>query len=236
MSEKYKDFIGIYENAVSKSYCNEVISFYESKSNLAFDSQEHYGGPHYRKDASIHLEDFDERYKDELDDIIMDHIDLYKTKYFSYQNVDHHNFALPYSKVQKTDPRGGYHVWHCEIDHISHISRSLVWMIYLNDIPNGEGETEFLWQGLRVQPKAGTLLIWPSQFTHVHRGNPVYSCSKYIATGWIEYADILDQVPESPFCKKDTNSNENWRRKIPIQDRDSIQSDKPLYKRFVDLN
>ena len=234
MSEKYKDFIGIYENAVSKSYCNQIISFYQSKEQEAHPSQQHYGGPHYRKDSSIHLEDFDQEYKDELDDIIMDHLDLYKTKYFSYQNVDHLDLSLPFSKVQKTDPQGGYHVWHCEVDSINQVSRSLVWMIYLNDIPKGEGETEFLWQGLRIQPKAGTLLIWPAQFTHVHRGNPVYSCSKFVATGWIEYADVFEEVPESPFRKADPDKQDNWIRKTPIQN--NIQPDKPLYKRFVDLN
>ena len=51
---------------------------------------------------------------------------------------------------------------HYEVDSISNVARSLVWMIYLNDVPEGEGETEFLWQGLRVQPKAGTMLIWAS--------------------------------------------------------------------------
>ena len=57
-------------------------------------------------------------------------------------------------------------------------------MIFPKDIQDGEGETEFLWQGLRVKPKAGTVCIFPASFTHTHRGNPVYSCDKYIATGW----------------------------------------------------
>jgi len=51
-------------------------------------------------------------------------------------------------------------------------------------IVNDALDTEFLWQGLRVQPKAGTVSIFPASFTHTHRGNPVYSCDKYIATGW----------------------------------------------------
>ena len=87
-------------------------------------------------------------------------------------------------KLQKTPPKGGYHVWHCEADRVPHANRVLAWTVYLNDIPSGEGETEFLWQGLRVQPKAGTVSIFPASFTHTHRGNPVYSCDKYIATGW----------------------------------------------------
>jgi hypothetical protein len=38
-----------------------------------------------------------------------------------------------------------------------HTNRAV--LIYLNDIPLGEGETEFIWQKLRVQPEAGKCLI-----------------------------------------------------------------------------
>ena len=66
--------------------------------------------------------------------------------------------------------------------------RILAWTLYLNDIPEGEGETEFLWQATKVKPKAGLLCIFPASFTHTHRGNPVYSTNKYIATGWFTIA------------------------------------------------
>jgi len=65
-------------------------------------------------------------------------------------------------------------------------------MLYLNDVPEGEGETEFLHQGMRVQPRKGDLVVWPAFFTHVHRGNPVYTTDKYIATGWM----LWDHPPE----------------------------------------
>ena len=39
----------------------------------------------------------------------------------------------------------------------------------------------------RFKPEKNTLLVWPSQFTHVHRGNPPLSNDKYIITGWVEY-------------------------------------------------
>ena len=92
-------------------------------------------------------------------------------------------------KMQKSTAAkgGGFHAWHfenegCQSDDITR--RMLVWMIYLNDIPIGEGETEFLYQGIRLQPKRGDLVIWPAGFTHTHRGNPVYTTDKYIITGW----------------------------------------------------
>jgi hypothetical protein len=59
-------------------------------------------------------------------------------------------------------------------------------MLYLNDVEDG-GETEFLYQRMRVKPKQGTLLIWPAGFTHTHRGNPPLSNNKYVITGWSEF-------------------------------------------------
>ena len=90
-------------------------------------------------------------------------------------------------KLQKVEQGGGYHVWHFE--HAPTDNRVLAWMIYLNDIPDGEGETEFLYQGVRMKPEQGTLIMWPAGITHVHRGNPTYSQSKYCITGWIERVD-----------------------------------------------
>jgi len=54
---------------------------------------------------------------------------------------------------------------------------------YLNDDFEG-GETEFLYQGVRVKPEKGKTVIFPASYTHVHRGNPPIGGTKYIATTW----------------------------------------------------
>lgn len=86
--------------------------------------------------------------------------------------------------------QGGYPYWHCElypnsaIDHGESLHRVVLWTIYLNDAFS-EGETEFLYQRRRITPKAGSLLIAPTAFTHTHRGNMPKGGDKYIATSWI---------------------------------------------------
>ena len=37
--------------------------------------------------------------------------------------------------------------------------RVLAWMVYLNDVPEG-GETEFLYQQVKIKPTANTLVIY----------------------------------------------------------------------------
>ena len=156
MKETYKDFIGIYEDAVPAEFCRDLIDLYENAdTDRKFNSEENYSGPLNRKDEALQLENYSQEYTEQIQKFIFHHLELYREKYFSYQNCKYLEYTAPYIKVQKTEPQGGYHIWHFEVDSILQVARSLVWMIYLNDVPKGEGETEFLWQGLRVQPKAG---------------------------------------------------------------------------------
>jgi 2OG-Fe(II) oxygenase superfamily len=83
---------------------------------------------------------------------------------------------------------GGYPYWHCELypqlDHGETLHRVVLWTIYLND-DFREGETEFVYQARKIAPRAGSLLIAPTAYTHTHRGNMPKGGDKYIATGWV---------------------------------------------------
>ena len=83
---------------------------------------------------------------------------------------------------------GGYPYWHSEIapkpESHDNLHRVLLWTIYLND-GFGDGETEFAYQGRKIAPKTGSLLIAPAGFTHTHRGNRPSGGDKFIATSWI---------------------------------------------------
>lgn len=95
---------------------------------------------------------------------------------------------------------GGYHHWHSEIypqnASCESLHRVLLWMVYLNDVAEG-GETEFLYQGRKIAPKKGRMVIAPAGFTHTHRGNVAVSGDKYIATSWLLYqrAEALFNIP-----------------------------------------
>ena len=91
--------------------------------------------------------------------------------------------------IQKTTANQGYHNWHSENMEYASGHRLLVYALYLNDVDEG-GETEFLYQGEKVAPKAGRMVMWPASFTHPHRGNPIYKGEKYIITGWITFDNV----------------------------------------------
>ncbi len=55
---------------------------------------------------------------------------------------------------------------------------------YLNDGFEG-GETYFDRQAIKVIPEAGSVLVFPSYFTHPHASLPVQSGEKYAFTSWL---------------------------------------------------
>jgi len=91
--------------------------------------------------------------------------------------------------IQHYKPGEGYLNWHSERSiHLTH-QRALTFMTYLNDVEDGGG-TEFKYQGLRHNAKKGKTLIWPSDFTHTHRGQKSETEEKYITTGWFNHVDV----------------------------------------------
>jgi len=94
------------------------------------------------------------------------------------------------SNIQYYPPGGGIKEWHNERTNVFSgydfiASRALVFMTYLNTVKD-KGETEFLYQKIKFKPKKGLTLIWPTDFTHTHRGIPAPSEKKWIITGWFK--------------------------------------------------
>jgi hypothetical protein len=95
-------------------------------------------------------------------------------------------------KAQRTRVTGGFHNWHYEAFSGISSDRVLTYTLYLNDDFQG-GETEFLYQGVRVEPKMGRFCLFPCSFLHTHRGNPPLKGTKYILTGWVNDLDPYEE-------------------------------------------
>jgi len=63
-------------------------------------------------------------------------------------------------------------------------NRYLVFLWYLNDVAEG-GETEFCDLGLRVEARAGRLLMFPPYWMYQHAGLPPRSNDKYIISTYL---------------------------------------------------
>lgn len=89
--------------------------------------------------------------------------------------------------LQRTEPGEFYH-WHIDGGSHEFSQRQLVAIWYLNDVEGPGGETEFLYQQIKIKPEAGKLVLFPPFWTHEHRGATLQEGIKYIATTWVVFA------------------------------------------------
>ncbi len=90
--------------------------------------------------------------------------------------------------LQRYQP-GEYYHWHVDGDNAALAQRQLVALWYLNDMQGKGGETEFLFQDVKITPKKGSLILFPPFWTHEHRAAMVGEGAKYIATTWIVFRE-----------------------------------------------
>lgn len=89
--------------------------------------------------------------------------------------------------IQRYLPGEHYH-WHIDGGSHDFSQRQLVALWYLNDIPGPGGETEFLYQNIKIKPEQGKLILFPPFWTHEHRAVTLNEGVKYIATTWVVFA------------------------------------------------
>jgi len=186
------NFIGVYDNYITEEECNKAIKLFEDQNKfnktlnrLDFEQvpvthkqdQQYFAAPN-----NINV------WWEELKPMIVN-FDIAWNHYIKNTGAgdayDQGPFYFTDLKIQKTLPTEGYHIWHIEHGKgYNNECRAFVFSIYLNDVDEG-GETEFLNFSKRVKPKKGRIVIWPSAFPYLHRGNPPLSGEKYILTSWM---------------------------------------------------
>lgn len=180
-----KDFIAQFPGFIPPEFCEMLIENFEhnkSMQKVIYSAKDNIKQrlPLLREDSAWFL-NYHDKHAANIVSWLWVALDKYVEKYQQLAEIPLWPSEL---KLQCTEPSGGFHSWHYESSNFNMSQRELVWMFYLNDVPDGEGETEFLYQKTRVKPTTGTLVIWPAGMTHVHRGNTMFTQNKYILTGW----------------------------------------------------
>ena len=129
------------------------------------------------------------------------HLDKCYKEYATKYELNKHFKELhigPFN-LQKYNKGGHFKSMHSERMGMSSSSRLFAWMTYLNDVNDG-GETEFYFYKMKIKPKKGLTLIWPSEWTHMDRGS-VTEEIKYIITGWMHFPDEYDDDRNISFSR-----------------------------------
>jgi len=188
---KIEKDIATWDNLVDAATCNDIIARYHALETLQLSFPRFESPGHIKQDRAVFvLSDDSMRLTPDLT-VLHPFLEkfwvcweLYLRHYSVLAETGKHHVRS--MKIQKTLPGEGYHIWHFESDGLERCSRVAAWSLYLNAVDEG-GETEFLYQSIRIPATIGTLAIWPATYTHVHRGNPPLSGEKYLLTGWIEW-------------------------------------------------
>ena len=184
----YESFIGGWY--IPEKICDNIVNYFNvQKSKGLVGKGEVVGGKNVNintnvkdcEDLSISPKNFDYPffdYRKYLQNCLEEYIKRYNKIYF----LDHFNVNTSYN-LQFYKKGGGFKVYHCERSGVDFtLKRCLVFMTYLNDVPNGG--TEWMYQNYKSEAKKGLTVLWPSDFTHTHRGIISSTHEKYIITGW----------------------------------------------------
>ena len=177
---------------IKKKVCNDLVKFFKTTSDKGPGRVWHKGDMNVNKSIKQSTETsfyptsphpLFVNYKIELKKCV----EKYKKRWPRCDKVA--SYAMTEScNIQHYKPGEGYHKWHCERvgSKLPSSTRHLVFMTYLNSVKQG-GETEWLHQKLKVKAEIGKTVIWPSDWTHTHRGITAKKEHKYIITGWLNF-------------------------------------------------
>ena len=175
---------------IDETICDKLIEFYKTNSHLQTPGIQYDSGKgakvneNVKASTDIHLQpEFNcypiNLYKDALQKTLNEYV-----KVFDEANKMPRFSITESINIQHYKKGGGFKTWHYEYNpHHNFMSkRVLVFMTYLNDVE--DGGTLFDYQRITVPAKKGLTLIWPAQWTHIHKGQVSRTKEKTIITGW----------------------------------------------------
>lgn len=183
--DELNDFIQIYENSLEPNVCDFLISLFDQTEDK-HEKHNSDGKPNFTQfNLTEHRELTPE--VNQVHNHIIGKVIQYKDVYYEYmnKNVFPEENAFEQFRIKKYNP-GGEDRFDTHVDVMNYESarRFLSFMWYLNDVTEG-GKTVF--KDLEIQPKKGTLVVFPPLWLFPHRGEPPVSNSKYILTAYLHY-------------------------------------------------
>ena len=192
VSNKSPNFIGSW-NIENDKLCNEIIKFFEDHKSMQRVGITALGyDPKHKKTTDMTITP--SNLKDQKFSLFNSYFSLLKDCFLDYRNqypfLKHEFFNRTHIgnfNVQKYNPGDHFSNLHSERVSLDSLHRLFAWMTYLNNVDDG-GTTNFEYYDIKVKPEIGKTLIWPSEWTHAHTGSILKSGTKYIITGWIQFA------------------------------------------------
>ena len=188
----YESFIGGWY--IPENICDNIVNHFneqKEKKLTIIGNVDNYGKKIINQEIkdseelSVLPNNFDypfKEYRIHLQDCLIKYVEKYR---HINDLLEHFNITKSYN-IQFYKKGGGFKVDHCERNGSKDtLSRALVFMTYLNDVD--DGGTEFIYQRMVSPAKKGLTMIWPTDWTHIHRGIVSETKEKMIITGWYNF-------------------------------------------------
>jgi hypothetical protein len=205
------------EGALKKKFCKEVIKKFDK------DTRQRQGCTSSGVDTTIkdsmdmNISKYDNWKKEDkvFFDSLGKHIGKFQKLIKCQKFIKYFHFSDSGYQVQRTPPHSNGYIWHHDgmVRYNDGVleERYLTFIWYLNDVTD-DGYTEF-YNGVKIQPKAGSIVLFPATWYHYHRGYPTKSQEKYLCTGWL-YAPPategrMNDKDQDAFVMAKDNENDN---------------------------
>ena len=198
MNNNLLSFIYQYKNSIPDLLCNDIIDLFDNQTDGKYDGLTIGGVNKDIKDTTDFLIPHKCNKWSKINSFLQKELNNHLQKYIKQINIDSYlpdnnntvdgrifidsKLMIDNFMVQKYTKNKGKYTFHNDFHKDENRYRIITYLWYLNDIIEG-GETEF-WDGYKIKPEKGKLILFPANWCFQHRGNKPISTDKYIITGW----------------------------------------------------
>lgn len=180
------NFLHVYPDVLNGQQCANIIERFETDSRVKPSGGSLSKNPANRTGSMLAIGQMDD-----WDDVVAlvngeveKRVRHYARVFLSFHRVLMTNACvLSQPLIERIVPGQGFE-WHSDGSGPGSEQRMLATLLYLADIDQG-GETEFAYQMAAVKPTAGSLVIFPPFWTHLHRGATPKEGVKYNLTNFV---------------------------------------------------
>jgi len=182
MLDRSPFLIRSYEHALTDAFCDDLVANFEAIPN----APHHVMNESWRRCRIVRIVECQARFLTELRAGLIDVWNDYRST-ADPLGVVGSNPQLEIPQVIRYLPAGaGYFHDHADAWNTESTTRQVSTVAYLNDVVEG-GETVFPQHGVRLQPRKGTVAIFPSSFLFTHRAEAPISGVKYAILSWFHF-------------------------------------------------
>ena len=183
-----KNFIKIYENVISHSFCDDLIHKFESNSHQWSDRAQLSTERNLSFKELYWFQDINtwKNETDTLTNIFIKYVSDYASEFSKFCFPE--KYSLEPFKMKKYEPNGVDEFgWHVDVSGTGNNDRFLAFFLYLSD--NKEGKTEFPYQNITTDCVKGSMVVFPPMWPWYHRGTKPIKEPKYFMGSYLLYVN-----------------------------------------------